>query len=707
MESKTENRQTFGLSALAMSVWAIVLLTAFFMHRGDDVGQLGRSVGNIGGGPLFGPAAVDSLAGIVMMLLIAASWYGVGSLLVSRIRFSGDGLNFRSLVVAISLSAGAAIWSLVFFFLGLAGAYTPAAAIVAIIAGLALAAFTLRNVRSPKIAAAPPEAPSFADRVLILLISVPVVLAIVAALAPPTAKDALLYHFAVPKAFIAQQSNAFIEGNIASYMALGTESHIVWAMLAGGLVSPRAGEAAAGATIWLFFPIILIFIFGWVREMGLARRWALIATLMFAAIPTAYHIAASGYIDIAWSLSITLAIYALTRWWRSLEVGWLLLISIFLGAALSAKLLTVFTIAAFALVMVLRVRKVQNESGGNTAKVFTAGMASLVFAVLFAFPSYLRTWIGTGSPLFPFYMSVWPGSAPGWDTERSNLLQAMNSQYGGYDKTIVDILLTPWNLSVAAQPEAAVYFDGVLGVAFLLGLPVLIWAVWKLELRAEAKVCAGIAAVLFLFWMSSSQQLRYLLPILPALAVAIVVAMSAASERIQGFAAIAGGSLAVAAAAGVLVSAAWFLQNAPLRVTLGGETRESYLTRNIDYYPYYQWLNTETEPTAKVWLIDMRRDSYHLERPYFSDYLFEDLTLQHMVREASSTQELKAKTVAMGIKYVLVRHDFLLDPKVSPIVDERRSRSENDAKMRLTKEFLLDKAAIVRADQRFSLIKVF
>ena len=60
-------------------------------------------------------------------------------------------------------------------------------------------------------------------------------LALVGALAPPTAKDTLLYHFAVPKAFVAQDSNAFVEGNIASYLALGGEMHNVWAMLLAGL----------------------------------------------------------------------------------------------------------------------------------------------------------------------------------------------------------------------------------------------------------------------------------------------------------------------------------------------------------------------------------------------------------------------------------------------------------------------------------------
>ena len=103
---------------------------------------------------------------------------------------------------------------------------------------------------------------------------------------------------------------------------------------------------------------------------------------------------------------------------------------------------------------------------------------------------------------------------------------------------------------------------------------------------------------------------------------------------------------------------------------LGGESRDAYLARNIDYYPYYQALNTETPPDSRVWLINMRRDTYHLDRPYFSDYLFEDWTLRRMVwKRAARRAQDKAKE--RGFNYVLVRHDFLFDYDGSTLVDDR------------------------------------
>jgi hypothetical protein len=732
LAENTKNSGSTGLPAIAAAAWAVIMMTAFLVNRGADVGQLGKLFGNLGGGPIGGSGVFDSFAGAVVAWAIAAAWFGTGNLVVSylpTVRRSDD--HSHVLEFAAKTAVGAALWSLIWFFLGIAGLYSRPVAAVALLLGIGLGLLALRRVREARAESRTPERAAVFDKVVLVLIAVPMLLSFIASLAPPTAKDTLLYHFAVPKGFIAQGGNAYIEGNIASYLALGTEMHSVWAMLLGGYVWERAGEAAAGATVWMFFPLLLAAMFGWAREIGVSRRWSLLAVLMVAAVPTAYHVAASAYIDLALALYVTLAVCALSRWWRTLETGWLVLIAVFLGAALSSKLTTVFVIAAFALVVLLRAKGLAGRApdnkgavsgGGEKTPVATAsgsdfrvsqgravvtGLAALVFAGLIAAPWYFRTWQETGSPVFPFYLSVIPGEAPGWDLERSQLFQAMNSQYGGYVKSPLDYLLAPWNLSVFAQPEQAPLFDGVLGVAFLIGLPLLVFALWKYELPVDVKIGAGVAAVMFLFWLFTSQQLRYLLPILPMLAIGIAAAVEAMAAKRTPLYVTAKYSITVAAVCGLLTTLAWFLQKAPLRAVLGGETRDQYLSRNLDYYPYYYALNTTTAPDAKVWLINMRRDTYHLNRPVFSDYLFEDWTLRRWVWEARSVDELRARAKEEGITYLLTRHDFLFDYDRSTLVDDQRPRAENEAKLRIAKEFILDKANTIHADEKFSLVKLF
>jgi hypothetical protein len=115
----------------------------------------------------------------------------------------------------------------------------------------------------------------------------------------------------------------------------------------------------------------------------------------------------------------------------------------------------------------------------------------------------------------------------------------------------------------------------------------------------------------------------------------------------------------------------------------------------------------ETSPDAKVWLINMRRDTYNLDRPYFSDYIFEDWTLRNMVWESRNVQELRAKTAAMGIQYVLARHDVLLDRERSVLIDDKKPRHENEARLKMVRDLIDDPTRTIRSDKRFSLVKVF
>lgn len=700
---KIENQVVTRTLAFAFAAWAAVLIVAFLAYRGSDVGRLNDLAGTIGSGAFFGFEGFrDALLGVVIAAVSAASWLGLGTLVFRFIEIEKSENHSHLLELAMKLATGAAAWSLVWFFLGAAGAYRTASAFIAALVGLFLFAISLRGAANVKAESRVPAGAGGVDIFLALLAAVPVVLAFVGSLAPPVAKDTLLYHFAVPKAFITQGSSAFIEGNIASYLALGTEMHAVWAMLLGGAANLRAGEAGAGATLFLFFPVLLIAVFGWARELEVSRRGSLVAVLVTATIPTAFYVAMSSYIDLAISLYVLLAVYVLSRWWNGLRRGWLVLIGIFLGAALAAKLTAVFVFAAFALVILLRAR----GDRAGAAKPAIYGLAALMLAVLLASPWYLRTWAATGSPVFPFYMSIWKGSAAGWDVERSNLFQAMNSQYGGESKSIVDYIAAPISTAVWAQPERPELFDGVIGTAFLMGLPILVWALRKFDLAVDVRIISGIAAVVFLFWLFSSQQLRYLLPILPMLSIAAVAAAESVSRGRNILQVSIYGGLSTAAAAGILVSAAWFLERSPVRVVLGGESRDSYLSRRLDYYPYYRVLNRETEADAKVWLINMRRDTYNLARPYFSDYIFEDWTLRQMVWESRTVQELKAKAAAIGVRYILARTDGLLDYTKSAIIDDNKPRQVNEAKLKMARELVTDSARIIKADSKFSLVKV-
>jgi hypothetical protein len=709
--SKTTNRKEAGRAAspvyLIFAVLGLVLLIAYLAYRDADVGQIPRFFGAHVAGSYFSFGGFGaSLLGALIALAILLAWFGLGNLIVSLTGVRRDADDACTMNFTLAVGAGAAVWSTIWFLLGLVGGYRKPVAIVALIIGLALAAPSLRTLVARGRERAAAVKWSGVDKLLFALTCLIVLLAVIGSLAPPTAKDALFYHLALPKAFLAQGSIAPIEGNIASYFTLGTEMHSVWALLLGNFINPRVAEAAAGATLMLFFPLILLAIYRWARELGLARTWSLLAVFMFAAVPSAYYVAANSYIDLALSLYVLLALHALGHWWRSLDRRWCVIVAVFLGAALSAKLTALFVFAGVGLIVLLRAREAKDGSSVSSGRILAAGVATLILAGVLASPWYLHNWKLTGSPIFPFYMNLWKGQAPGWDVERSRLYQGINSHYGGEVKGPLDYLLNPLKISILAQPEEARYFDGVVGCAFLFGLPILIWGWWKRDLPVELKAALGVCLVMFLFWLFSSELLRYLLPVFPVLALGISAAGQALADDDRRLRRTWQISLAILSLAAGLTSFAWFLRANPVWVVLGGESRTDYLTRNIDYYPYYQLLNTQTPPDAKVWLINMRRDTYHLDRPYFSDFMFEDWTIREMVWSSRDVDELRAKIRGMGITYILARHDLLLDYAHTSIVDENRSDQENTAKLAMLKALILDGPEIVKSDKRFSLVKL-
>jgi hypothetical protein len=86
--------------------------------------------------------------------------------------------------------------------------------------------------------------------------------------------------------------------------------------------------------------------------------------------------------------------------------------------------------------------------------------------------------------------------------------------------------------------------------------------------------------------------------------------------------------------------------------------------------------------------------------------MFEDWTIKKFVLESKTADEVRKKAKEMGVNYVLTRHDSLLDYKISVIVDDSKPKPENLEKLKITEDFIFDKANQIKADKRFSLVKI-
>src|SRR5262249_58780263 len=107
------------------------------------------------------------------------------------------------------------------------------------------------------------------------------------------------------------------------------------------------------------------------------------------------------------------------------------------------------------------------------------------------------------------------------------------------------------------------------------------------RVERETGLALLVSSTLFVFWLFSSQQLRYLLPAVPALAVALAVTgESAAAALGAGLDRALWWATLCVAAAGVPVTIAWFAALSPLGVVLGGGPAARYLPPPPHLYPY-------------------------------------------------------------------------------------------------------------------------
>ncbi len=120
-ETKTD-KIGLPLPAITVGVWAAVLIIAFLANRGDDVGQIGQLFGNLGGGRLGRSGVADSLFGALTAAAIAFAWFGAGNFILSYFP-AAKRSEGRSHVLEFSMKTGvgAAVWSLIWFCLGVAG----------------------------------------------------------------------------------------------------------------------------------------------------------------------------------------------------------------------------------------------------------------------------------------------------------------------------------------------------------------------------------------------------------------------------------------------------------------------------------------------------------------------------------------------------------------------------------------------------------
>ncbi|MEW6733069.1 MAG: phospholipid carrier-dependent glycosyltransferase [Acidobacteriota bacterium] len=635
--------------------------------------------------------SIEYAISIILALAILMGFWGLGRTLW-RLLFRQ--LEEDRLTVLIQFGLGAWLTWTVFFLLGLTIGYKAWPAYLILGTSVTIGSIQLIQKRTALRATLKLDWQDYSayEKGLVALCVVIALLAVIGALTPPSSQDALIHHLALPKELIKAGQLVEFPYNYFSYFPSGMEMLFLYGLLLHG-----AGTATLLHLSFGLATFTAILVSG--RAMGLQRRTCLIAATAFLSVPTVWMEMTWAYIDLALTFYITLAVFILLRFRAQRASGWIWLHGFALGGALSLKYTALILLPIVSLLILLILREHKETGLGAILRNLVLPM---LIMLLVSCPWFIRNAIQTGNPLFPFLLNIIPSHNPGWDVERAALFLAAANRYGSENKTILDYLLVPFRLSFLARYESIRYHQGIIGAFYIFSLPLLLWT---RRIRFEIGYLLGFAITFYLFWLFASQQIRYLLPVLPALALAI-----AASDELFATKVVDNNNRHWQVLHTVMLALVMliFVINLGIigyyfnnfnygNVFLGRISETDYLRSKFDYYNFYEYINANTPSNSRIFLINASNQPYYLERDYFSDSVFEDYTLTRIVSEARSPEEIKARLQAMGITHILYRPYLLFSPDLTRFSAEQQ---------RQLVQFLQQHCKSLLRDQRFALFAI-
>lgn len=586
---------------------------------------------------------VDLLLALLITAWIFCAALGLGTLLLRLLRLAEGGLMQLWLAAAGGLGA----LSVLTLLLGMVGLLYPLVlallmAPLAVVGAMALLRTTPGLTRGWLSGAGAWPPFRVAAAVLLLLAAATAVwIGLTHALMPPHEWDEIAYHLTLAKLYVAAHRVVYVPFIVHSNWPMNSEMLFSLGLLFGSDIAPHL--TMLGLTLLIG-----------VGLLATARRFfddrvGVIALALFITVPVVKRLAGTGLIDVALGLYVLGALVALERWREVRSWQWLALCGLFAGFAAGSKIMGgAFPLLFGLLVLFELLRRNPRDILGAAKAGALFGLAGL----LVAGPWYLRSFLFTGNPIWPFAFHILGGRD--WDNlgDEYHMHSLLDIWTQAVPRTPLG-LLQAFGLMIT-RPEALGDYRG--GIGFVgplgaLGAALVCWRAPRI-LRAALLVSLGF----FLLWFAFvSHQLRFLLPIVPLLVLAAAYFAVWLYDRARL------PVVQVALLLGVIVLVAretpWlyagerelFVQRAPY---LSGQvSREAWLDTQIDSMPLFRYANTQLPTDAKVLLLPYENRTYYLDRSYIWGHPISQRIIPF--EQFSSVEQLETTLRELGITHVI------------------------------------------------------
>ena len=367
----------------------------------------------------------------------------------------------------------------------------------------------------------------------------------------------------------------------------------------------------------------------------------------------------------------TASVLAFVRWrddgYRNAK--WLLLSAVCIGLSAGSKYNALIAWLFLNLMIVFYYsRDTENGLGA-----FKSGAVFFVIALLVVSPWYIKNYILTENPIYPLFDQVFRflhhagenGANIAGTAERrwtSGVFQRREVMFG---ESFLETLFIPIRMFFQGKDGSTQYFDGVLNPILITMLP---FAFLNRELNRD-KVFFLLFSVFFLFmaYFLTVIRIRYILPLVPFLAILSVIGIKNIAEwtgkkssqiRRAGLIVIFAVTI-IFIAFNFLYLKNYFNEIGPVKYILNQETKDEFLSRNVGSYPAMQYINKNLPNNVRIFLMFLGKRGYYLNRPYYHEKTIGMNSINGMVKASENKQHLQAYLQSLDCTHILMRTELV------------------------------------------------
>lgn len=538
----------------------------------------------------------------------------------------------------IALAAGGLSYAI--FFLGHLGLLSWPYVLPAVASAVFLIVyFSLKSYASSE----PAVKRTLPEKALVFLISLTIISILGLAVLPPSSRDELIQHLAVPKLYV--MSHGIFEIKFMTFAYLPQNMDLLYA------ASLALGSDIAPKIMHLGFAVLTGLALHQYVSHYAGRTYGLLSMLIFLSTPLVFNLSRLAYTDLGAAFFSTLAVLSALKWRLDFSGKRLLYSAVLAGLAMGVKyntLVSLFLICVFVLFSRLKADK-------KALPALGAGLLYFIVAFLVVSPWLVRNMLWDKGPMFPLFDNAIKAASSGAGIHVTGEMAPVAKRFILYGEGLMDIALLPVRVFFEGSDNSIERFDGVLNPFFLFFIPM---AFIKRGYFKD-KVYIGLYFLLFIVFTSLTIDIvaRYLLPAIPFVVALVVIGLKNALER-KWLRQASIAALIGLFAFNVFYAAGIYKRLSPFSYLTGAADRAGYLKRVLTDYDAVSYANTALPMDAKVMLLFTGERGYYWEREYFYGDrvgMYFKWLVNKSVDEGGFVEALKG----LGLTHVFVKDSIL------------------------------------------------